>query len=284
MAASIAVLRKIFGLLFSMLFALAGTVSSQTTVTTGELVLQNEYAYPYSEGAAFCQGIATDGAYFYGTGCIKYVDYNALVKIDRATGEILRYNDMCLPADVTAKGYSHLGDCSYSGGKLYAACEAFFFRDPAVMVFDADTLEFLEYHVLPEEGQGNGHIPWLCVRDGTIYYTQARDVDEVRMLDLSDFSYKGAVRLDTAVTKITGGDVLDGVLYLSSNTGGSEKITYAVDLGTGETSVCFVRDMGNAFTEAEGLVISENGNEVLFHYLDVALASRTAIRTYVFKG
>ena len=284
MAASIAVLRRIFSLLFTMLFALAGAVSSPPSVKTGELALKTENAYPYSEGAAFCQGIATDGAYYYGTGCIKYADYNAIVKIDARTGEILQFNDMCLPSEVTAKGYSHLGDCSYSDGKLYAACEAFFFKDPAVMVFDADTLAFLEYRVLPEEGQGNGHMPWLCIHNDTIYYTQARDVDEIRMLDLSDFSYKGAIKLDTTVTKITGGDVLDGVLYLSSNTDGSEKITYAADLATGKTSACFVREMGNAFTEAEGLVISKTENEVLFHYLDVALASRTAIRTYVFKG
>ena len=284
MAASVAVLRKLFSWLFAMLFALAGAVSSPPSVKTGELVLKSEIAYPYSEGAAFCQGVAADDACFYGTGCIKYVDYNALVKIDKATGEILRFNDMCLPAAVAAKGYSHLGDCSYCDGKLYAACEAFFFKDPAVMVFDADTLEFLEYHVLPKEGQGNGHLPWLCVCEGTVYYTQARDVDEVRMLDLSDFSYKGAVKLDTVVTKITGGDVLDGVLYLSSNSGGSEKITYAVDLATGETTARFVRDMGNAFTEAEGLVISRKEGEVLFHYLDVALASRVAVRTYVFEG
>ena len=284
MSASVAFFRKVCSWFFALLFALAGAVSSPPSVKTGELALKTENVYPYSEGAAFCQGIAADGAYFYGTGCIKYIDYNALVKIDAGNGEILQYNDMCLPAEVTAKGYSHLGDCSYSDGKLYAACEAFFFKDPAVMVFDADTLEFLEYHVLPEEGQGNGHLPWLCVHDDTIYYTQARDVEEVRMLDLSDFSYKGAIPLDTTVTKITGGDVLDGVLYLSSNSGGSEKITYAVDLETGKTSVCFVRDMGNAFTEAEGLVIRKTEDEVLFHYLDVALASRTAIRTYVYNG
>lgn len=191
---------------------------------------------------------------------------------------------MCLPAEVAAKGYSHLGDCSYCDGRIYAACEAFFFRDPAVMVFDAQSLRFLEYHVLPAQGQGNGHIPWLCVNNGTVYYTQARNVDEIRMLDLSDFSYKGAVRLDRTVTKITGGDVLDGTLYLSSNDGGSEKITYAVDLGTGETSVCFVRDMGNVFTEAEGLAVEKNGSGTLFHYLDVAFASETAIRTYAFNG
>ena len=283
MSVLIAVFRKTFSLLSALLFTLAGAISSQPSVIKGELVLKDEKAYPYSEGAAFCQGIATDGVFFYGTGCIKYVDYNAIVKIDAGTGEIVQCNDMCLPAEVTAKGYSHLGDCAYYDGKIYAACEAFFFRDPAVMVFDAESLAFLEYHVLPEEGQGNGHIPWVCVDHDTVYYTQARDVDEVRMLDRSDFSYKGAVKLDRTITKITGGDLLDGVLYLSSNSGSREKITYAVDLGTGETSERFIRDMGNAFTEAEGLAVSRSGDGVLFHYLDVALASRAAIRTYGFE-
>ncbi len=202
------------------------------------------------------------------------------MKIDAATGEIVKINDMCLPESVRVKGYSHLGDCAYDGGRIYAACEAFFFKDPAVMVFDAETLDFIEYHVLPDEGKGNGHIPWVAVRDGTVYYTQARDVDEVRMLDLDDFTFAGTVRLDRTVTKITGGDVLDGTLYLSSNDGADEKVTYAVDLATGETTEAFVRDMGNAFTEAEGLSIREDENGALFRFLDVALVSKTMIRTY----
>ena len=272
--------RKISGLFFSLLFVLAGAVSSPAAVTQGEMVLVNEYAYPYSEGGAFCQGVAADGTYFYGAGCIKYLNYNAIVKIDAATGEIVKCSDLCLPAEVAAKGYSHLGDCSYDNGKIYAACEAFFFVNPAVMVFDAETLDFISYHVLPEEGQGNGHIPWVCVNNGVIYYTQARDVTEVRMLRADDFSYLGAVKTDRTLTKITGGDVLNGVLYLSSNDGANEKVIYAVDLATGKTETAFVRDMGNAFTEAEGLAVRDTGNGVLFYCLDVAFASRTVIRTY----
>ncbi|MBR5427004.1 MAG: hypothetical protein IK118_01540 [Clostridia bacterium] len=280
MSSLFAALRKIFSLFFAFLFAFAGAVSGPSSVIRGDLAPEGELAYPYSEGAAFCQGITTDGTYLYGTGCIKYIDYNAIVKIDAATGEIVKINDMCLPESVILKGYSHLGDCAYSGGRIYAACEAFFFKDPAVMVFDAETLEFIEYHVLPDEGRGNGHIPWVAVSDGTVYYTQARDVNEVRMLRLDDFSYAGAVRLDRTVTKITGGDVLNGTLYLSSNDGVNKKITYAVDLATGETTEAFVRDMGNAFTEAEGLSIGEGEDGVLFRFLDVALASKTMIRTY----
>ena len=212
------------------------------------------------------------------------MNYNAIVKIDAETGEIVKINDMCLPADVVKMGYAHLGDCSYHDGKIYAACKAFFFKDPAIMVFDAETLGFIEYHVLPNEGRGNGHIPWVCVNDGTVYYTQAREVDEVRTLRLEDFTFSGSVRMDKTVTKITGGDVLDGKLYLSSNSGASEKITYAVDLETGETTEAFVRDMGNVFTEAEGLSIAESENGTVFHYLDVAFVSKTVIRTYGMGG
>jgi outer membrane protein assembly factor BamB len=277
-------LRKVSGLGFSLLFILSGALSSLSSVAKGPIVLEKELAYPYSDGAAFCQGITTDGTYFYGTGCIKYLNYNAIVKIDAETGEIVRINDMCLPASVVRMGYSHLGDCAYHDGKIYAACEAFFFKDPAVMVFEAETLGFIGYHVLPEEGRGNGHIPWVCVKDGTVYYTQAREVDEVRLLRLDDFSFAGTVKMDRTVTKITGGDVLNGRLYLSSNSGGNEKITYAVDLETGETTEAFVRDMGNVFTEAEGLSVAESANGPIFHYLDVAFVSKAVIRTYGTEG
>ena len=273
-------LRKGFGVFFSLLFALVGAVSSPSSVVEGDLVLENEFAYSYADGAAFCQGVAFDGTYFYGTGCIKYLNYNAIVKIDAGTGEIIKCNDMCLPADVVAKGYSHLGDCAYSNGKIYAACEAFFFRNPAVMVFDAETLAFLEYHVLPEEGQGNGHIPWVCVEDGILYYTQAREVDEVRMLRADDFSYLGSIEMNETITKITGGDMRNGTLYLSSDAGSNEKITYAVDLATGETTQAFVREMGNTFTEAEGISVWEDETGIRVYYLDVAYFSKAMIRTY----
>ena len=283
MSVLFSLLRTVFSPLFAALFLLSGLTASPPAAVDG-LALENEFAYPYSEGAAFCQGLATDGEYFYGTGCIKFLNYNAIVRIDARTGEIDLCNDLCLPADVIAKGYSHLGDCAYHDGRIYAACEAFLFKDPAVMVFDAESLAFLEYHVLPPEGQGNGHFPWLCIRDDTIYYTQAREVDEIRMLNLSDYSYKGSIKLDQTLTKITGGDLLGDVLYLSSNSDGREKVIYAVDLHTGETQEAFVRDTGSGATEAEGLCISRTDGAAYLHCTDVPFVSRTVIRTYRFSG
>lgn len=262
---------------------LCGAVNPPVCVVTENLTPVNEYEYFYSDGAAFCQGITTDGEYYYGTGCIKFLNYNAIVKIDSDSGEIVQCNDMCLPADIIAKGYSHLGDCAYYDGKIYCACEAFMFKNPAVMIFDAETLDFIEYHILPEEGQGNGHFPWLCIKDDIIYYTQAREVDEVRMLSLTDFSYKGSIKIDRVITKITGGDILGNTLYLSSNDGETEKPTYSVNLNTGETKEAVIRDMGSSTAEAEGLCISAADGKAVFTYLDVYLASKTVIGTYVLQ-
>jgi hypothetical protein len=273
-------LRKSVLPVFAALFMLNTLVSSPPSVEGDRLIPCSEFEYLYSDGAAFCQGITTDGSVFYGTGCIKFLNYNAIVKIDAGSGEIIACNDMCLPADVISQGYSHLGDCAYYKGKIYCACEAFLFKNPAIMIFDAESLEFLEYHILPPEGQGNGHFPWLCIKDDTVYYTQARDVDEIRMLNLNDFSYKGSISIDRVITKITGGDILGGSLYLSSNDGKEEKTTYRVNLSTGETQEAFVRYMGNGTSEAEGLSISRSGSDVFFHYVDVPFASKTIIRTY----
>ena len=55
------VIRKSVWLLFSALFALSGLFSSPATVKYGSLKPENEFEYLYSDGAAFCQGIATDG-------------------------------------------------------------------------------------------------------------------------------------------------------------------------------------------------------------------------------
>lgn len=56
MSALISIFRKTFSLLFALLFSLAGAVSSQPAVTTGELVLKEEFAYPYSEGGGLLPG------------------------------------------------------------------------------------------------------------------------------------------------------------------------------------------------------------------------------------
>ncbi|MBR4727728.1 MAG: hypothetical protein IK080_07545 [Clostridia bacterium] len=283
MSVFFAILRKSVYLFFALTFLIGGLLSTPSTVEGPGLTLEREIDYFYSDGAAFCQGITTDGRSFYGTGCIKPLFYNAIVRIDMESGDVLESRDLCLPYEMIRLGYSHLGDGAYFDGKLYIACETNTFKDPAVMVYDAESLDFLAYHVLPPEGQGNGHFPWLCIRDGVIYYTQAREVSEVRMLSLTDFSFLGSIPMDREITKIAGGDLLGDTLYLSADSDGGKKITYAVNLATGETKDAFVRDTGNEATEAEGLVIYSENGRTYFCYVDVLWLCNASIRIYSFE-
>ncbi len=117
--------------------------------------IANTLEYTYADGVSFCQGLATDGIIFYGIGCYKFLDYNAITKIDIETGEIIKRREMCLPKDLLLKGYSHLGDGCLYEGKLYIALEDFGFRHPGVIVYDPVTLEAVDFHSLPEEQKIN---------------------------------------------------------------------------------------------------------------------------------
>ncbi len=231
--------------------------------------LVKSYEYSLDKGMSFAQGIATDGEYFYGFGAIKVANYNAITKIDAKTGEIVAMNEMCIPPYLMNKGYSHLGDgCCYKG-KLYIGCEDRNFENPAVMIYDAETLEFIESKIIPAECKGDGHLPWCTVCDDVLYFCSFSFVEEIKMLDINDnCSYIGSIPIDTMLHCVQGGDIVDGILYLSSDDGEQYKPTYKIDLATGKTETFCTRDTGSKSTEAEGLTVYPFDDGTNFHYVD----------------
>lgn len=271
-------IKQVLALILSAVAAVGGLFAGTPSVPEGDITLVNEYSYSLDEGIAFGQGITTDGTYFYGFGALKVAAYCGIAKIDAKTGEIVKSVDYCIPKELMLKGYSHLGDGSYYDGKLYIACEDFGFRNPAILVYDAETLDFVEYHVVPKGVLSDDHIPWCVINNGIVYISEFDDVSEIKMLKFDDFSYLGSIKLDSTITSIQGGDIYNGVLYLSSDDGNKVKPTYAVDLRTGHVEVAFVRGTGNVNTEAEGLAIYPFEDGSLFHITDVG--SCVTIRSY----
>lgn len=251
-----------------------GWISGEPYIVTGDMQIARSLVYNYADGMMICQGLAADESYFYGTGAIKPICYNSIVKIDAQTGKIVQRHEMCLPRDLVRKGYSHIGDCSHYEGRLYIALEDDLFMHPAVAVYDPQTLEFVDHHVIPEEGIGSGNIPWCDVNDGVLYYSQSRFVDEIRMLNVTDFSYLGALKLDTELNKVQGGEVYDRKLYLTTDEGVTEKTMYAVDLETGHVESVFIRCTGKRRAEGEGIAIYPYADGSLFHIVDVAAEVR----------
>ena len=109
-------IRRSLTLWFALIAWIGGSLSGDPYICSGNMEIANTLEYTYADGVSFCQGLATDGKIFYSIGCYKFLDYNAITKIDIETGEIIKRREMCLPKDLLLKGYSHLGDgCLYEG-------------------------------------------------------------------------------------------------------------------------------------------------------------------------
>ena len=263
-------LQQLFATLMAVVAFFGGLFSSGTQVVKGDIQLAAEHSYNFDTGISFGQGITTDGEYFYGFGAFKLASYCSIAKIDVETGEVVNQADFCVPKELALKGYDHFGDGDYDNGKLYVACEDLFFTAPAVMVYDAETLEYLDCYIVPEEGVGDAHIPWCLVKDGVIYYSQFDNVTEIRMISVEDGSYLGAVQIDDELFDVQGGDFDGNYLYLATNRGdGKVRKTYRIDMTTGDCELVFERDLGIATAEAEGLCIYEFDNGTKFHYVDI---------------
>lgn len=272
-------IKQLLAMLMSIIALIGGLFTGDTEVTKGNIELVTEYSYNYDEGLSFGQGITTDGEYFYGFGAFKVAGYCAITKLDVQTGEIVDQATYCVPTDLALKGYDHFGDGDYDNGKLYIACEDLLFTAPAVMVYDAETLEYLDCYIVPEEGIGDAHIPWCLVKDGIIYYSQFDNVTEIRMLSAEDGSYLGAVQIDDELFDVQGGDFDGNDLYLATNSGdGKVRKTYKIDMTTGDCELVFERDLGIGTAEAEGLCIYEFDNGTKFHFVDID--AQINIRSY----
>ncbi|MBQ5970097.1 MAG: hypothetical protein IJL52_08300 [Clostridia bacterium] len=140
--------------LFALIAWIGGLLSGDASVSAGNMEITRTLEFSYADGVSFCQGLATDGKTFYGIGAVKFLNYNAITKIDIQSGKIIERREMCLPKDLMRKGYSHLGDGCLYEGRLYLALEDFGFRHPGVIVYDPDTLEAVDFHMLPDEGRG----------------------------------------------------------------------------------------------------------------------------------
>lgn len=263
------IIRRSLTLLFACVAWVGGALSGEPYIVSGNMETARVMEFSYADGVSFCQGLAADGEFFYGIGCFKFLNYNAITKIDIKSGEIIERREMCLPEELMKKGYSHLGDGCLYDGRLYIALEDFGFRHPGVIEYDPETLEAVNFHTLPDEGRGNGRIPWCVIKDDVLYYTQSNEVDEIRMLSVKDFSYLGALKIDTTLYKVQGGEICGDTLYIVTNSGRRNKTMYAVNLQTGHTDEVFVRCTGRLDAEGEGMAVYPLEDGSLFHIIDV---------------
>jgi len=221
------------------------------------------------------QGVTTDGEHF-------YFSWNyGLTKTDLSGKKILRQNLVAIPPALLLRGCKHIGGIGYYDGRLYCPIEdSKVFEHLYIAVYDAATLRLLKYRAVPLEAHEFG-IPWCAVDPATgLLYSARRDhLACLNVYDPETLELVGTRKLDAPIHKAQGGEVHDGVLYLSMQRG--EQAIYAVQLKTGKVRKVFDRNLGGA--EGEGMTILPTSDGAFFHALDVGAAGVSVhLRAYAF--
>jgi len=229
----------------------------------------------------FSQGVTTDGNYYYSSGSVGKSGIYGLAKLslDGCEDVIVKLNAIPKSYQDTY-GCNHIGGISYYDGKIYAAVENSTHSDPSIMVYNADTLDFIHAYQIPLE---DNHMPW-CAADADreyLYFSTFDDVTTVYALNIHDMTYSHELSLTQTLHRVQGGEVYNGKIYLSTdNPDSSTEAVYSVNVLTGETLLEFERTVSRIDNEAEGMTVYPLADGSLFHILDYDTIVGVNLRHY----
>lgn len=224
-----------------------------------KLVSQSQYVL--DEAFASGQGISADGEYLYTSGAMSALYMTALSKIDMSTGEVVQKNLSALPFEFTKKGYDHIGAISVLGDTIYAPVEHRSNKDPLVLLFDKNTLEYTGKYYAVDQTYLNDGIPWCAVDadSGLLYTSPFHHAKYILAFSLEDMSFVKKIDLSFELDRIQGAVCHDGKLFanLDPNDPKGVKVVKSVDLETGEVSNLFERNVTGLFgCETEGITLN----------------------------
>lgn len=256
-----------------------GTPTSSSNV---ELVKEDKLVFDQAMYAG--QGITTDGEYYYTSGSMTGLGMAGLAKWDADTMELISTNLDPIPEYYKdLYGSDHVGGISYYDGKIYAAVENEAEDFPLVVTYDAETLEEVDVYKLPNTDLPDG-IPWCAVDadNGYLYCSPFNETGYILAFDLETMEFSHTIGLSETVYRIQGGEVYEGVLYLSYDAENSNKDKIlTVDIGTGEVATLCSRTLPSAAgNEAEGVTVYPMEDGSLIHVLDYDKTVGVYVRHY----
>lgn len=248
-----------------------------------EIVKKEDYYEPVSvqsfggtDGLLRAQGMTTDGEAF-----IFSSNYG-LIRTELDAKTVIAQRIIAIPPALLALGCKHIGGITYYNGKIYAPIEdSKVFKNLYITTFDAKTLEHIESFALPVEEHENG-VPW-CVADpekGVIYSAGRDHITKINVYDAETLEFLGSKQLETSVHKVQGGEMFEGILYLSVSR--EEQAVFALDIESGKVRKAFARNLVEG-SEGEGMTILPFEDGSLFHVMDIAkIRLGTHLRHYDF--
>lgn len=229
------------------------------------------------------QGITTDGEYYYTSGAMTAVNMTGIAKWNADDFTLVSKRLGVIPKEYREKYDSnHIGGIGYYNGLIYASCENSSKDHPLVITYDCETLETVSVYELSTEVLPNG-IPWCAVDadNGYLYCSPFRDVEKIAAYKLDTMEFDHYIYLTQGVTRIQGGDVYDGKLYLSSDNGENTDTIFCVDVFDGETTLLCERTIpGLNGNEAEGMTVYPMDDGSFLHVIDYDRVVGIYIRHY----
>ncbi len=270
--------------LMSICMIFTGFMDFGEAKSSKEVNLIKEEKLVLTEAMVAGQGVTNDGEYFYTSGALTALNVAGLAKWDMETMELVAQNTDAIPEFYNEIYESdHIGGISYYNGKIYAAVENKAEDFPLVITYNPETLAEIDVYKIPNDNLPDG-IPWCAVdgENGYLYCSPFKNVTEILAFDLDTMAYSHSIELSKEITRIQGGEVYEGILYLSYDVENSntDKIL-TVDVKTGNVDTLCSRTLPSlAGNEAEGLTICPMENGSLIHVLDYDKTVGVYLRSY----
>ena len=211
-------------------------------------------------GALFrSQGMTTDGEDFY------FSSKTTLIRTKSDAKTVIDADYSAIPDELKELGIAHIGGLSYYNGYIYAGMEDSKVWDyPIVGIFDAETLDFVDYYILDCETVTRG-LPWVCVdpETGYLYCTDHSKVPTKLLVydTANEMEFVKEIPLSFSVPSIQGAEFYNGILYAATND--ETKAIYKINPENGEVEKHLDRNLLGGEGEGMTFITKENGETVL---------------------
>lgn len=200
-------------------------------------------------GAYFrSQGMTTDGETLY------FSSKTTLIRTEDDAKTLVNANYFAIPDELKDLGIAHIGGLSYYNGFIYAGLEDSKVWDyPIVGVYDAETLELVDYYIMDAEKITRG-LPWVCVNpeNGYLYCTD-HSKNPARFLvydTANEMAFVKEVALEESPYAIQGAEFYNGMLYAATND--DTQAIYTINPDSGEVEKLLDRNLTSG-SEGEGM-------------------------------
>ena len=231
-------------------------------------------------GAYFrSQGMASDGETLY------FSSKTTLIRTESDAKTLINANYFAIPDELKELGIKHIGGLSYYNGFIYAGLEDSKVWDyPIVGVFDAESLELVDYYVMDSEKITRG-LPWVCVDGATGYlYCTDHSKNPTKLLvydTANEMKPVKEVALENSPYAIQGAEFYGGVLYAATNN--DTQAIYKINPETGRVEKYLDRNLTSG-SEGEGMTfIMKDGKPVLIAMDMGPLFINAFVREYSFE-